>query len=232
MRRPAAWTLQGNAVHAALEAYEKSWRQLSEVELIEIFEDEWSRLLGEAIAAHPDLDTWLQPGRKKVENDLDDRHAESIEQIRRYLSYVQTDPLKPWVLPDTGEPASEVEFFADFDGIPVYGFIDLILMDPRTGALHIRDIKTGSKRPAGAIQLGIYRHAVRLTLGIDPLWGDYWMGKDGAPLPPVDLTRYNYAWVARELRQMDESERAGRYLANPGDHCRVCDVAHHCLVMS
>ncbi|MEU1881937.1 PD-(D/E)XK nuclease family protein [Streptosporangium sp. NPDC020072] len=230
--QPAAWTVQGIAVHAAIEAYEKSWRTISVAEAEDVFEQVWVRGVAEALEREPDLDAWMTGGKKKTEKDIEDRHLAGAGQVRTYVEYVATDPLRVWTLPDTGEPASEVEFLITLGNVDVRGFIDLILVDPQTGQLKVRDIKTGSKRPSDAIQLAVYRQAVMDCFGVDVRWGDYWMAKDGRPMPPEPLAKFTREWLIREFRMMDDAESRGDYPSNPGDHCRICDVAAHCLVKS
>lgn len=228
-RSPAAWSIQGSAVHAAVELWEKSGRQASMKDLLNIFEETWDRLIGEARRREPNPAAWMTGGRKRTDKDIADRHALGREQISTYLAFARNDILRVWTLPDTGEPASEVEFREDFGGVEVLGYIDLIMQDPRTGALLVRDLKTGTKKPVGHTQLAVYRHAILKKYGVDARWGDYWMAKYGTTEPRIYLGDIPLRRIESRFQMMDFSERNGIYLPNVGDHCRsICDVARYC----
>jgi putative RecB family exonuclease len=144
------------------------------------------------------------------------------------MENTRKEVLRPWNLPDTGWVASEVPFEEDFAGVRVKGFIDLILEHPTTGALVVRDIKTGAKKPTGTFQLATYRHAVIKKYGVDPQWGDYWMCKDDGPSTPEYLGGTSEELIASQYQIMDTAERDELYGANIGDHCNRCDVAKYC----
>ncbi|GAA2687731.1 RecB family exonuclease [Nonomuraea recticatena] len=225
---PAAWSIQGTAVHAAIETFERSRRTADDETVLNRYREVWTEKVEAALEAEGDLDAWMKSGNKRPEKDLEDRFARGLDQVRSYLLWVQTDPLTVWTLPDSGEPAVEVKFREPFGGVEVLGFIDLIMQDPRTGDLLVRDIKTGSKKPVGGFQLATYRWAVNDRYGVDCQWGDFWMGKDGKPSAPEYLGRFTRQQVNTWYQMMDEAESAEIYIPNPGDHCRTCDVARHC----
>lgn len=110
----------------------------------------------------------------------------------------------------------------------VKGFIDLIMEDPTTGALLVRDIKTGAKKPVGTIQLATYSIAMRKKYGVEIAWGDYWMCKDDGPSSPEYLGGIPEQVITSQFQIMDAAEQDQMYTANVGDHCGRCDVAKHC----
>jgi hypothetical protein len=57
------------------------------------------------------------------------------------------------------------------------------------------------------------------------------MSKNVDTTTPYDLARYTEGVVGSWFKQMDEAEKAGIYLPNPGDSCRTCGVQEFCLVV-
>jgi hypothetical protein len=113
--------------------------------------------------------------------------------------------------------------------------LDQIIRWPRTGAIGIRDLKFGNPRflkPTG-IQLPAYRVGAADLLGdayVDAdWWGDFWVGRSGAPSKAVKLDLAGCAQrVAFEVDQMDRAERAGIYLPNTSSFCGSCGVRAYC----
>lgn len=196
--------------------------------VLDIYAQTWEQEEAAAKEKEPDLEAWQKSGVKKTEKDLQDRFIRGRDQIAAYMENTRKERLRPWTLPDTGRVASEVEFEESFGDVIVRGSVDLILEDPDTGALLIRDIKTGSKKPVGHMQLAVYRHAIRKKYGVDPLWGDYWMCKDGGPTPAAPLWPYSEQLITAQFEALDQAVRDELYLANIGDHCTRCGVAAHC----
>lgn len=225
---PAPWLIQGSAVHKGVEVWEWSYRTSPTDVILDAYEETWEAGESEAWKREPNPDGWQRSGMKKVENDLRDRRIKGRDQLLTYMTNTVKERLRPWTLPDTGWPASEVPFEEDFDGVRVKGFIDLIMEDPETGALLVRDLKTGTKKPVGPIQLGTYRFAIQKKYGVDPQWGDYWMCKDDAPSSPIYLGDISERLITSQYQIMDAAEKDGMYSANLGDHCMRCDVAKHC----
>jgi hypothetical protein len=229
-QQPAAWFAQGNAVHTAVERWERTYREHSVAEAQAWFYDAWDQEVERLLAQEPDVSKWQAPGRTKPETDLVNRMKRGADQVAGYIAYaLDNDHLWPVeYLP--GEPGAEVPFDLDLDGVRVIGFIDLIMQD-KHGRLLVRDIKTGSRLPSSPIQLAVYRVAVEELLGQAPSWGDFYMCKNNAPTDPVDLRPYDRAMVTRWFKDMDRAEAAGIYLPNPGDSCKTCGVRRYCSVM-
>src|SRR5690606_31611305 len=133
------------AVHSAVEEWEKSWRKMPLDDVIEVFESSWEAEESAARQREPDLSLWLRGGRTSTERDLELRREAGMEQVRRYVEYVQDGPLEVVQLPRSGDPAVEVPFTVQIGGVTVKGVIDQIVRDRKTGALMIRDIKTGNE---------------------------------------------------------------------------------------
>lgn len=211
-----------------MEAWEKSLRTLSKSETLQAYEASWESEVAKAWAQEPNPEAWQKSGMKKTEKDLADRRVRGRDQLLTYLENSAKERLRPWTLPDTGLPAVEVAFEEDFGGIPVKGFIDLVLEDMDTGALLVRDVKTGAKKPVGRFQLDTYRLALRKKYGVTADWGDYWMCKDEGPSSPEYLGSTPEVLISSQYQIVDEAINLELWGANIGEHCGRCDVAKHC----
>ncbi|MEF3112436.1 RecB family exonuclease [Streptomyces chrestomyceticus] len=231
---PAGWFVQGTAVHAAIEAYERSGRTLTTAEAIAHFERSWRQELAAGREVCADLTQWRTGGRKTATKDLDDRKALGAHQVADYIAYTEDAGAaeQVWTTPD-GRLAVELPFTIQLGDVPVRGVIDQVVSTPY--GLTVRDIKTGTKAPASSLQLALYRRALRETFGVDVIWGDFWIcarlgrsPKRGGPTDPIDLTTIDQDWLSGQYAAMDAAQRHGVYLASPGDHCRACGVQRHC----
>ncbi|MFI6319736.1 PD-(D/E)XK nuclease family protein [Nonomuraea sp. NPDC050556] len=228
----AGWTMQGIAIHEACDAWEKSGRTMPTVEAQEIFSATWRAELSKADERWPDRDQWLVGGRKKVLTDLRDRFTDGLSQVADYIDYNLADPtLIPYVWPD-GTIASEIGFEEPFGGALVRGYIDLVMQDPATGRISVRDIKSGSKPPAVPFQLIVYARALTRLLDEEVAWGHFFMTKHRKPTPPTNLATLDEAWIERWFERQVLIEQQGLFLPNPGDACRTCSVSPHCPLMN
>ncbi|WP_425457710.1 PD-(D/E)XK nuclease family protein [Catellatospora sichuanensis] len=227
-QRPAAWFAQGIAFHSAAELWELSERESSPDDVVDYYTAEYDRLIDEGKAKEPDLARWLTGGRTRADDDISRRRERGADQVRTYMTYALGAPEKCWTF--QGDPAVEVEFELDLDGIKVIGFIDNLPVWP-DGRVTVRDWKTGSKRPEWEFQLGVYALAVEELTGYRPRWGDFWMAKDGRPDKPVDLSVFTRDRVTRWFKNADTAIRLGLFNPNPGDACRTCGVSDFCQAL-
>lgn len=223
---PAAWFAQGIAFHTGAEKWEGSLRELSEGETTALYDSEYDRLIAEGLQKEPDANRWLTGGRVRGTDDIQRRKIRGREQLEAYFRYAKAAPERILPLSDD-EVAVEVPFTLNLDGLEVIGFIDEVVEWPG-GIIGPRDLKTGSKRPDWAFQLGVYRLAIQDLFGILPSWGDYYMAKDNKPDPPVNLTGFTRDKLTRWFHDMDSAATSGIFLPNPGDACRTCGVAQFC----
>ena len=177
----------------------------------------------------PDTSRWLTGGRVKGADDIIRRRERGAEQLRAYFQYARAAPETVLAISDD-EKAVEVEFRLDLDGVEIVGLIDQVIEWP--GAIiGPRDLKTGSKRPDWAFQLGVYRIAIQELFGVLPDWGDYYMAKDSRADPPINLTGFTRERLTRLFHDMDSAVHHGLFLPNPGDACRTCGVSDFCTAI-
>ena len=225
-QRPAAWLSQGTAVHAALEAWERSGREMSLEQMQEVFAEEYAKSNAEMTEHTPNFDYWFASGPYKGEVDLERRYGIGLEQCEKLIEWYTKHPEeKIWVTPD-GTPAIELAFEVTLDGVLVRGYIDCVMETP--GGLVVRDIKTGNL-PGDTFQLATYAAAMKQMYGVDIVKGDYLMGKTGKPTFVYDLTETPYDEVAAAFKRLDENVKAGEFPADPDDKkCMFCSVSSSC----
>jgi len=227
-RRPAAWLPQGSAVHAAIEAWERSGRSMSLEAAQAVFRVEYSREVASYTKITPNFEWWSKSGPYGGKKDLARRFEIGMEQVEKYIRWATNHPYEVvWISPD-GTPGIELGFDMDLDGVMVRGFIDLIIVD-EDGNLRVRDHKTGNQ-PGDDFQLGVYGLALAETYGIEqPAIGDYWMGKPGKPTYPYDISEWTKDRVTEVFHELEENIQAGNFDPHPDvDRCKFCDVSDAC----
>lgn len=223
-QRPAAWLSQGLAVHKAVEMYERADRQMTVEAAQDVYRSEYvsqtDRLAGDGVAvAH-----WFPSGPYTGPVDVERRYRLGLDQIERYDTWVRSHPDDViWITPD-GEPAIELEFRVDLDGVEVLGYIDQVL-----DGFGPRDVKSGNK-PGGSFQLGVYDVALAEQYGIPAFGsGDYWLGKTGRATNAYDLSVWSRDAIADRVGAADAAIKAEKWDPTPSaDACRMCSVQRAC----
>lgn len=225
-QRPAAWLSQGTAVHAALEAWERSERTMSLEAMQEVFAEEYAISNNEMSEVTPNFEYWFASGPYKGEVDIVRRFDIGREQCEKLIDWYTRHPdEKIWVTPD-GTPAIELGFEVVLDGVLVRGFIDCVMDTPQ--GLVVRDLKTGNL-PGDTFQLATYAAAMKDMFGVDIVKGDYLMGKTGKPTLVYDLAETPREEVAEAFKELDNNVKAGKFPADPDDKkCRFCSVSSSC----
>lgn len=208
-----------------MEAYEKSGRALSLGDMVSVYFEAWDSGIEALKAIEPDLSKWLTGSKTSGFTDVGRRRERGADQVMAYFQFSQANPFEIWESPDG--PAVELHFSIVLGGVEVVGFIDQVLEAP-DGGLWVRDVKTGTRLPDSAFQLGVYGVAVEQLYGIRPRWGDYFMCKNNAPTKAYDLSTYTADRLGRWFARLDRAVNAGVYIPNPGDACRTCSVSRYC----
>lgn len=229
--RPAAWFAQGTAFHGAVEAYERSGRELAPEDTLDLADTLYRAEIARLQEREPALWMWLTgpPGgtEERTQRDIEKRAVAVRTQVNGYLEYVEEAREVPWEY-GPSEYAVEVEVRLHLpSGVQVLMYVDQIIEWPN-GDLSIRDLKTGTRKEVWPLQLAIAAHGVQQQFGVPVHFGDYWYAKDFNPSALYNLERFSLPLLDRWFARMDEAEKAGIFLPNPGDHCRVCPVADYC----
>lgn len=234
--RPAAWLPQGTAFHAVAEEYERRRAGALPMDLFEaqeMFRHEYAESINEMSEITPNHDWWFWSGPYNGERDIERRYDIGLEQVEKFVFWRELEGQQIWVTPD-GEPAIELAFKIELDGILVRGFIDAVVVVD--GQLRVRDYKTGNT-PGDDFQLGVYALAVEVLFGVRPLTGDYFMagkkGKAAKTTAPYDLSHWTREAVSARFHEVEARIQAGDFEPDPEPgKCGFCDVSYHCPVFS
>lgn len=219
----AVWFIQGTAAHAACEQWELSDRTADiEAAYLAAFDSELAALL----AKYPDESDWIRGGVKGLDRDIRERRAKGVAQVASYARWAVEQEWRVWTLPDE-TPALEVPFEVTLGGKPVKGYIDVIWEWP-DGSIEPVDLKTGTKQPETARQLGLYKVAIEQIFGEPVTQGRYLMLKDLAH-KPIDVRRYTYEYLDELYGHVHRGIEAGAFPARPSGGCFTCTVKRACV---
>lgn len=132
-----------------------------------------------------------------------------------------------WTTPG-GEPAIELAMNASVGGVPVRAYLDRIFVDESTGELALVDLKTGSREPDNALQLGFYRVLVQKTLDVEINTGYYWMARKGSLSVAHDLTRFDEHLIGSLLQQFERALQDEVFIPHLTSLCSSCSVNRAC----
>ncbi|MER6086549.1 RecB family exonuclease [Streptomyces bluensis] len=222
--RPAAWSHQGTAFHAAIETYEEGGRRLTADQVADLFRADYTRLINVSLKEESNLDRWMTAGTDG-QSDIEARYVLGMDQTRAYVRWAEEHKPSLWKDPVTGKLGIERHLTADLGGVTVQGYVDQLLDQPDR-SVRVRDLKTGSTK--SKFQLQTYAVLVRKVLGAEVNSADWYMAKTGGLSRPVDVTQVTEEAVGDRFREMDQGVKAGNFPAQPGFHCRFCDVSHAC----
>lgn len=240
--RPAAWSFQGTAFHSAAEKFEKEFRSPSEGEMVQLFSDQYSKMVNGAMYKEPNLGWWMTANKKPAGQDIEDRYKLGQSQVREYVRWSNENQPEIWI-DDEGWNGHDIEdaprydttmglelgFKVELGGVAVRGYIDQLVHDDKEpGTYIVRDLKTGSTK--SPFQLETYKVAVEKQWGLEVNKGDWWLGSKGtlSPKKGRDLSEVTEEQVAARYVAMDQGVKAGRFEPNPGFDCGFCSVSHAC----
>lgn len=230
----AAWFVQGDACHKAIERWEQD-RSISLEELEVFYVDSYVTEANKRLAVTPDQGLWLTGGNAKGFDDLTERQDRGWLQVLQYTEYARAEE-HLWRVIDV-----EREFLVHFGDVPVRGFIDQIV-EWADGTVEPRDIKSGTKTPSSAVQLITYAIAIERVVGIKVRGASF--VKLANPKGRTEKTRstqyldvnladeaayINPGFLNQFYRDADRGIEAGIFIPNPTDGCeRVCGVRQWC----
>ncbi|MER5883103.1 PD-(D/E)XK nuclease family protein [Streptomyces sp. NPDC001941] len=223
--RPAAWSHQGTAFHAVAEVFEGANRKLSEDQAADLYHDEYTRRVAASRAEEPNLNQWMTAG-PAGRSDIEERYVRGMEQTRAYVRWSTQHQPVIWKSAE-GVAGIETHLTAELGGVTVQGYVDQLISEG-DGSVRVRDLKTGTTK--SKFQLQTYGVLARKVLGVVVNQADWYMAKTGRLSRPVDLTCVTEGLVAEQFVEMDLRVKAGNFPANPGFHCRFCDVSHACEI--
>jgi putative RecB family exonuclease len=241
--RPSVWLPGGSAFHTTTEAIDHATWEIRTADELTLalywptWEEEFDRNFEEEIEKlreqEPDETRWRTAGRttkdKPNGEDVAWWRAEGRAMVGRYLDWkISTvDTLR--IAAVKGAPGIEVEVTVPVGGVPMRGFIDRVLEDPKTGVLMVMDLKTGSRTPDSPLQLALYSVQLEEMLGRSVTYGAFWMARKGVLTDPIDLSVWTNKNLGIIYRSLDSSIEQGLFLPNITSMCGKCGVREHCL---
>lgn len=220
-QQDAWYLLGGSAVHDATE--------MLDLGIHEDPQKAWDEAWGKQLANVTNFDTVRAGGRatKEYPNKEDrswwEKHGP--QQVSAWQQWMQARLAEGWTLLGV-----EIPFQITLGDTPVRGFIDRAFADPN-GEVELWDLKAGSRAPASTVQLGVYRHGLLQSQGIDAYIGRYFMTRHGAPdyMPPQHaLGIYTEEMLARWFARAKAIIEGGLFVPHVGPLCSSCTVAQYC----
>lgn len=155
------------------------------------------------------------------------------DMVRRYLHTRPAWHAEGWRLLGTpsGGVAQELKFTIVRAGVPVEGYIDDVWINAQTGALRIRDLKSGARKEESDFQLKVYGAALRDLGAAAPdqkVTGSYFMARKGEHDRPMTLSAKDDALIAYRARATDDADRAEVFVPNPSSFCGACPFRRVC----
>jgi putative RecB family exonuclease len=222
---PAWYFIGGKAVHLATQWLdEKDDYPYTDTHLEHLWSQAYDQEIAEAFEEWPQDDEWLTVGRRGAEQGYAYWDARGIAAVKAWHEW-RTAPERHLVLHAVEEPI-EVPLPS---GIILKGYIDRVFRDPGDPlAYHVLDIKTGTKRPSSALQLGFYQVGYEAKYpGVRVDSGAWWMAKDAKEfVVPIDhvtieaLDEYAKAYYRGVEQEV--------FIPNAGDACFFCSFKQAC----
>lgn len=187
------------------------------------------------LAEAPEGTEWQAAGRASTAwpNGEDEAwwRANGPAMVQRWVEWREATPWTTWVSPD-GSLGIELELTVSMAGVPVKLFIDNVMATlPNNQRPVVVDKKSGSRKPKGLLQLGIYKVAIEQTWpAIKVAGGCYWMARTGEPTGVENLDLYTPELIGAYMRRLKMARSAGIFLPNVGDFCRGCKVGRYCAI--
>lgn len=180
------------------------------------------------------LEDWIITGRASREwptkENIDWWTTKGPEFVRNFLEWRKKHKWPVWVTPD-GRKAIELEFEVPWlEGRTLRGYIDLVLVNPKTRKLVVVDAKAGSRDQTDR-QLARYACAIEIEYGIRPTHGMYLMVRkdpDRQRMIPLNLPRHSKEYLMEEDRQIRRGIDNQIFFTKPDNMCGTCTVKEYC----
>ena len=233
---PTWYFIGGNAVHAATEFLDKHWGQnigdVTPENIVDAWTAEFNREIDDAFLAWPDDDEWLKFGRRGSEQGYAYWFAHGLAGVEAYIVWRQAHPELVLI---SIEERFDIELggAGPRDSVILTGRIDRVFRDPQ--GLIVVDLKSGTKRPTSALQLGMYalgyNRSHEALEGASVARGGYLMTKDGE-LYLQDLTPFTPELIHGMVVAYLEGVEHDVFLPNIGNTCFSCPMSRACAAYS
>lgn len=178
------------------------------------------------------VEDWRVGGRATKTNpnreDWDFWRGEGLRQVTEYIDWMRRSGWTFATMPD-GKPGIEWEGEVYFGGRPVRLIVDAIYQVGDEWV--VVDYKTGSRTPAGVLQLALYASAIERIYGKRPKWGAFFMTRKAELSELTDLATWGMDYFDYVYTDMNERIDRGMFPPSIGDHCNWCSVAEYCVAV-
>lgn len=230
--RPMWAGIGGGAVHRMTEDYDRYGETKS-------WEFYWDEALTKELETHPGFDPeeYYRSGRvSKANPDKEGPEWWAVNGpkfVRAWISWRSFSELEIWEYPDSDgvlQPAIELEVWANGDTVRC--FIDRVMVEPESGALHIVDLKTGSMTDAWPLQMIINNLCLSDALGIRADYAGFWKARSGGVEKWHGLEKYTDEWTREQVGKARLMRDLELFVAHPNSLCNAaCGVRAYCLAV-
>lgn len=191
---------------------------------LDFWNQAWAEELGDA-----DLTGARVAGRATKANpnkeDVTQWQKQGPQWVYEYTQWRLNNPdWKIWVTPQ-GIPAIELSIKVYIVGVPVLVIIDRIF--EVNGELVVLDLKTSSRDPASALQLGMAKLVFEEQFHMPLNWGTYYMSRKAGTLEMIDLSWYSLEKMEYLIGTFDKARKTGLFLPN-AESCGMCGFTKIC----
>lgn len=184
----------------------------------------WSECLGDK-----DLTGARVAGRATKANpnkeDVHQWHIQGPQWVHEYTQWRKANPdWKIWVTPNN-QPAIELSINVKIAGVSVLVIIDRVF--EVNGELVVVDLKTSSRDPESALQLGMGKLVLEEQFHMPVNWGTYYMSRKAGTLEMIDLSWYSVEKMEYLIETFDKARKTGLFLPNAGS-CGLCGFTDIC----
>lgn len=223
---PSWWLSGGSAVHDATEEYDKGGLDEifdPQVEFAAAFEKRRPSMEGRFAGLQP-----RSSGRGKEDDAW--WLANGPQMVQSWIDWRAEEGWMPLHLTATGSQAVEVDVSGVIGDVPVKAYLDRVLVN-LDGEAAIVDIKTGSRTPDSALQLGMYSYLLEQTTGLRVTTGGYWMARKGIVPEWNDLTKYTPRLLEQFVTGLAKARNIGLYVPKITPMCKSCGVNYACAAV-
>lgn len=243
--QPSVWLAGGRAFHSTTEHFDETVGNDTELiaanagsELLEAWADkftvEFELALDELRETHPDESTWRTAGRatkdKPHGEDVLWWHTAGRQFVTDYIKWraANADVWELAIVPATGELAIEVEVSIALGEQPMRGWADRVFRARDDGRLAVFDMKSGSRIPAGPVQLATYSVQLEAVFDEPVLWGYFYDARKGTITPPINLSKWTNGNLGYLYETLDFAIENNVFLPTLDSHCGKCGVNKFC----
>lgn len=233
---PAWWFLGGSAVHTATELHDIG----DAAPAVDLFHVAWTKERARIDAP----DSAFRSGGRRVSKDWPNKENDAWWlhhgplMVQSWIDWRVNNP--QWQILDIAgqsedgrdeRPGIEVPFQLAYGDTQIQGYIDRVMVNTDTGQVSVVDIKSGSRDPASALQLGVYSRGLAQQYGLTATIGAYWMARRGDLGHTHSLLHFTDDRLAAWFGKAKVGIENEVFIPHVTSFCNTCAVAPHCVAV-